>query len=546
MSNLLQIREALLEGKEREVQELRVTIRELENKKEGTDRLQLSHERGTNSMRGEIKRLAKVEAEYLGMMDRYHGGSVEKAKAFMHTTALSADCSEIIVKRWRDLNSWRLDEDNMLLLSKLICSERIVQSRALLIDFLRSTLNFDVVEEAEQDETNPMAPRKNDQNHRHLLLQTPEKIKKSKKKQPGPRVFEMAYKQSILFQDNTNKTDIYEISMYPDLLEEGEASKEPNYAVLDVDKFLKYRTEMNADAKVVCTEAGGYLSMSNSMSQRRHCYMHQLTFTKRCEMPLCSRFLFPQTHCEAEMIGKVHFIKGEYTQMLCHGTKLRVDDILYVCKLCLMRSQSPTLARQLLKDLKQDVVDKRAHDEAARRVRGITMVTQAGVYKAGVEAKQERTYNKGKEELLSNKGDDEASDEELNRLTNLLHSFTPPKLPIRARPHSAKPLKTRPPLQKEEIPESPLVMPASTRRSLGQIHPSLSHYAPIPVHGVSIDGASKVTKQEAKCSADTRREIEIMFDEDGINLANSLRKHIPGRKRLAGTSTSPRSIACFS
>ena len=93
----------------------------------------------------------------------------------------------------------------------------------------------------------------------------------------------MAYKQHLIFQDNTNRTDIYDISLYPDLMEEGEPKEDPNYAVLDVTKFKKYRTEMNVDAKVVCTEAGGYLSMSSSMAQRRLCHMHQLDFIKKCE-----------------------------------------------------------------------------------------------------------------------------------------------------------------------------------------------------------------------------------------------------------------------
>ena len=51
-----------------------------------------------------------------------------------------------------------------------------------------------------------------------------------------------------------------------------------------------------------------------------------------------------------------------------------MDGILYSCKFCLVRSQSTTRARQLLKDLKQDVDDKRERDDAARKVRGIAKV----------------------------------------------------------------------------------------------------------------------------------------------------------------------------
>ena len=48
-----------------------------------------------------------------------------------------------------------------------------------------------------------------------------------------------------------------------------------------ITKFKKYTTEMNEGAKVVRTEAGGYLSMSSSMTQRRLCHMHQLDFIKK-------------------------------------------------------------------------------------------------------------------------------------------------------------------------------------------------------------------------------------------------------------------------
>ena len=128
-------------------------------------------------------------------------------------------------------------------------------------------------------------------------------------------------------------------------MEEGEPKDDTNYAVLDVTKFKKYRTEMNEGAKVVRTEAGGYLSMSSSMTQRRLCHMQQLDFIKKCERPLCPRFLFPQLHNEAEMIGRVTFIRGENTQLLCRGMKIREDCSLFVCKLCLVRSQNPIMAR---------------------------------------------------------------------------------------------------------------------------------------------------------------------------------------------------------
>ena len=114
--------------------------------------------------------------------------------------------------------------------------------------------------------------------------------------------------------------------------------------------------------------------MSNNLGMRRLCYMHQLSTIKPCEIPQCSRFLFPQNHEEAEMIGKVHWISGDHTQMLTQDLKVRPFGMLYACKLCLTRSQCTVRARQLLKDLKADVDDKRARDAAARQVRGITEV----------------------------------------------------------------------------------------------------------------------------------------------------------------------------
>ena len=120
-------------------------------------------------MRAEIKRLSKIEAEYLAMLDSHHGGSAEKMRSFMRTTLISADCPETLVQRWKALNNFRLDEESMFLLTKLLCSERIIKSRAMLIDFLKSTLDFEVVPENHNDEVSIMAPKKKDQNHHQLL-----------------------------------------------------------------------------------------------------------------------------------------------------------------------------------------------------------------------------------------------------------------------------------------------------------------------------------------------------------------------------------------
>ena len=105
------------------------------------------------------------------------------------------------------------------------------------------------------------------------MLTTP--VKNPRRSKANPKEYELAYRQHILFTDETNKTDIYDIRLYPDLWEEGHTRGEPNYARLDVSLFNKYRTEMNMMAKVVRTEAGGYLSMSANLSMRRLFYMHQ-------------------------------------------------------------------------------------------------------------------------------------------------------------------------------------------------------------------------------------------------------------------------------
>ena len=187
--------------------------------------------------------------------------------------------------------------------------------------------------------------------------------------------------------------------------------------------FDTYKTENNRMAKVVRSAAGGYLSMSNNLSQRRLCYMHQLTVIKPCEVPQCTRWLFPTTHQESEMIGKVHWISGDYTQMLTQDLKVRPFGILYACKLCLTRSQCTIRAKQLLKDLKADVDEKRARDDAARQVKGIAEVP---IVKVPVT------------EVIAKKCDDAAGgleiDEELETEADLLSACSPPKFEIRSRP----------------------------------------------------------------------------------------------------------------
>ena len=79
----------------------------------------------------------------------------------------------------------------------------------------------------------------------------------------------------------------------------------------------------------------------------------------------------------------------------------------------------------MLKDFKQDADDRRAQDEASRRVRGITMVPQRDVNKAQIEVQPKKAYKTSVGDISSNNGDDEVSDEELTKVTEILNSFSP-------------------------------------------------------------------------------------------------------------------------
>ena len=323
---------------------------------------------------------------------------------------------------------------------------------------------------------------------------------------------------------------------------------EPEYASLDMSLFETYRTESNNMAKVVRSSAGGYLSMSNNLGQRRLCYMHQLSTIKPCEVPLCSRYLFPQTHVESEMIGKVHWVSGDNTQMLTQYLKVRPLGLLYACKLCLTRSQSTVKARQLLKDLKTDVDNHRAREAAARRVRGITEVPQI---KDAVAVVDDEKHGDGADGVTVDGASGFTVDDNLETEAELLSACSPPKFEIRQRPV---------PLRKPEL----AVNKASIRKSLLDSYPSLS------VKDVN-DGSTEVTNRtdvsnpsrqtntntellklfvdnDKSLPAGTSRpcgtdnELRELFAEDSLSLAKSLMKTMKGaRNRVKGTSVSPNS-----
>ena len=141
-----------------EIETHKVRIEALESNAEEDQRTITTLERAISTQKKEVKRLNLADVKYRDLLETHHGGSIRKCQEFMKNANLAADCSDQVIERWRKLNSWKLDEGDMLLLTKLIVSERVIKSRALLVDFLKSSLEFEP-NEGEIDET-PNAPSK--------------------------------------------------------------------------------------------------------------------------------------------------------------------------------------------------------------------------------------------------------------------------------------------------------------------------------------------------------------------------------------------------
>ena len=62
---------------------------------------------------------------------------------------------------------------------------------------------------------------------------------------------------------------------------------------------------------------------------------------------------------------------------MCEKMVKRDDRSLFLCKLCILRSQNPYLARKLLDDLRETDAAKHTEDDAANNITGITVVTGA-------------------------------------------------------------------------------------------------------------------------------------------------------------------------
>ena len=502
---------------ETQVDNCKVRIEVLESDAEADKRTIATLERAVSVHKTETKRLTLADIKYKELLEVHHGGSLKKYHEFMKTANLVEDCPTEVVTRWRKLNSWRLDERDMLLLTKLIVSERVVRSKAIIIDYLKMSLEFKPNED-ELDET-PKAPVKKEQDDTIFLLKTPEKIPRKKKPSQNPSAYQEAYKKHLLLTHETNQTDMYELIKFPDLWEPGHGRTEPDYTWLDMSRFDEYRTVDNAKAVVVRTPAGGYLSHSSCLSQRRHCFPHQYEYIKNCEIPGCPRFIFPQSHRESELIGRVTWISGAHTMMLTHGMKVREFGILYGCLLCVLRSQSPAKARQKIQDMKADVEMKRARDAEDRKVNGISMV---------IDVKKDVAKDATKRCVDGAVGftdDDECEAE-------LLTACSPKQMVIR---------------QGQLLPSKAGrdVSKASVKRSLQATYP-----------GISFNRINDAQDQSRSCTnpnpissrtGSMQHELNKIFDSDSLSLANSLNKNCLKRngdglrRRLQGASISPNS-----
>ena len=85
---------------------------------------------------------------------------------------IRADCSDTLIERWNSINTFCLDETSMFLLCKLLSSQRLIKSRKMLIDFLKSTLNIEDVSASINEDKYMMAPKK-DPNYQQVM-RTPE------------------------------------------------------------------------------------------------------------------------------------------------------------------------------------------------------------------------------------------------------------------------------------------------------------------------------------------------------------------------------------
>ena len=84
-----------------------------------------------------------------------------------------------------------------------------------------------------------------------------------------------------------------------------------------------------------------------------------------------------------------------------------------------------------------------------------------------------------------------------------------------------------------------LIIPTSLRRNLEQLNSTIS------VGTNNKHKANANTHKESNHIDGARAEIEEMFDEDSYDLASRLKRSVPGRSRITGTSKSSQSKELF-
>ena len=161
---------------------------------------------------------------------------------------------------------------------------------------------------------------------------------------------------------------------------------------------------------------------------------------------------------------------------------------------------------------------KKAEEEAAKKVLGITLVTK-NTEQLNVENEDQTNATSNNnidvKDVIGNVDDDEERDEELNKLTDIINTFTPDRLKIRAIPKEAKVLRIKTTLRQNDGAMSSSVIPQTLRMNLEKLNSSIS---------LGTNNKHKITnaaKKEPKNTDGARAMIEAMFDEDSQNLANS-------------------------
>ena len=172
----------------------------------------------------------------------------------------------------------------------------------------------------------------------------------------------------------------------------------------------------------------------------------------------------------------------------------------------------------MLADYKEANDAKKAEEETAKKVLGITLVTK-NTEQINVENEDQTNATSNNnidvKDVIGNVGDDEESDEELNKLADIINTFTPARQKIRAIPKEAKVIGIKTTLRQNDGSMNSSVIPQTLRRNLEKLSSSIS---------LGTNNKHKIinaSKKEPKNTDGARAMIEAMFDEDSQNLANS-------------------------